>query len=679
MPFGEVKLVPGVNAERTPTLLEAGYSSSQLIRFRDGLAQKYGGWSKFFSGTVSGIPRSLHPWEDLSGTSYLGVATTTSLSVITGGVLTDITPQTLTTNPAVAMYVTQNNTYVYFDDPGIFPMSSGVSAITAAIDAVLVNVPVLVNNSGIILSGLYSCPYVTVGAAQRRFYLQGQLSSLTTSGPGGATITYQTTSGSSLVKVNNTYGALNIGDTFYANVSTTANGVTIYGAYTVLNYNYTTSQFYIRASSKATAGGLAFGANGGNAQFIYYLGTGVNSFEQTGTAVTASNWSLDNWGHILLACPENGPVFQWDPSSAGASVTAYPIATAPVASGGIFVSNSQQVLICWNTSGQTGNGFNLGWGQNPLLVAWSTVGDYTVYVPSSTNQAGSFVIPSGSAIIGGMAVANQNLIWTDLDLWVMSYIGFPLVYAFNKVGSGAGLISQYAAQQMRSSVYWMGQTNFYEYSTDGVKVIPCPIWDVVFQNLNTAYVSNIRAMPNTPFNEVGWLYPSTASGSGENDSYVKFNITEPGQPWDYGSLARSSWIDQTILGTPIAGDTSGNIWQHESTNDAGGSAMTSNFTTGYFYLAEGEEYVYVDQIIPDMKWGTFGGTPGASVQLTFNVINYPGDTPTAYGPYTMTSTTQYINVRFRGRQMSVTLQSSDSGSFWRIGKLRYRYTSDGRR
>ena len=39
MPFGGVKLIPGVNVERTPTLNEAGYSSSQLIRWRDGLAQ----------------------------------------------------------------------------------------------------------------------------------------------------------------------------------------------------------------------------------------------------------------------------------------------------------------------------------------------------------------------------------------------------------------------------------------------------------------------------------------------------------------------------------------------------------------------------------------------------------------------------------------------------------------
>jgi hypothetical protein len=320
----------------------------------------------------------------------------------------------------------------------------------------------------------------------------------------------------------------------------------------------------------------------------------------------------------------------------------------------------------------------IGISQDPLLIRWSTVGDYTSFTAAATNQAGSFRIPIGSKIIGGMAVANQNLFWTDIDLWAANYTGRPFVFGFNKIGSGAGLISSHAAQQLRGAVYWMGPTNFYVYAAGGVRVIPCPVWDAVFQNIDSTNVANVRAMPNTPFNEVGWLYPSSSSSDGENDSYVKFNITEPSAPWDYGSLSRSAWIDQSILGTPIAASPAGTVFQHESGNDAGSSAMSSSFTTGYFYIAQGEEYTFVDQIYPDFKWGTYGGTQGASVQISFNVINYPGDTANVYGPYTVNSTTQYISTRIRGRQMSITVQSSDVSSFWRLGKVRYRYASAGR-
>src|SRR4051812_48489656 len=99
MPFGEVKLVPGVNVERTPTLLEAGISQSQLVRFKDGLVQKYGGWQKYFGFALSGTPRDLHAWQDLNVTNHLLVGTTTQLAVITSGGAATITPQQLTTNP----------------------------------------------------------------------------------------------------------------------------------------------------------------------------------------------------------------------------------------------------------------------------------------------------------------------------------------------------------------------------------------------------------------------------------------------------------------------------------------------------------------------------------------------------------------------------------------------------
>jgi hypothetical protein len=315
-----------------------------------------------------------------------------------------------------------------------------------------------------------------------------------------------------------------------------------------------------------------------------------------------------------------------------------------------------------------------------MLIRWSDQGDYTSFIPSTTNQAGSFRIPIGSVIRGGMAVSNQSLFWTDLDLWAANYAGFPLVFGFNKIGAGAGAISSHSMQQLRNGVYWMGSSNFYSYSGEGVKVLPCPVWDVVFQHLNLDFTANVRAMPNTQFNEVGWLYPSSASTDGECDSYVKMNITDTGMPWDYGPLPRSAWIDQSVLGIhPISATPTGVIYYQESGRNMDGAPMTSSFTTGYFYIAEGEEFSFVDLIIPDFKWNKFGNTSSAQVQISFNVIDYPGDTPTVYGPYTMNSTTEYITVRFRGRQASITVTSSDIGSFWRLGRVRYRYAPAGRR
>src|SRR5216683_5969944 len=106
--FGAVSLTPGLNAERTPTLLRAGYSQTSLIRFRDGLAQKYGGFTRFYPFSVAGVPRDLHAWQDLNNNTHLAIGTTTQLDVISSGVLKDITPQTLISNFTPAFSTTIN-------------------------------------------------------------------------------------------------------------------------------------------------------------------------------------------------------------------------------------------------------------------------------------------------------------------------------------------------------------------------------------------------------------------------------------------------------------------------------------------------------------------------------------------------------------------------------------------
>jgi hypothetical protein len=79
-----------------------------------------------------------------------------------------------------------------------------------------------------------------------------------------------------------------------------------------------------------------------------------------------------------------------------------------------------------------------------------------------------------------------------------------------------------------------------------------------------------------------------------------------------------------------------------------------------------------------MKWGYYGGLQDADLNLTFYVADYPGETATVFGPYALNSTTKFVTPRFRGRLMSIKMESSDAGSFWRIGGTRYRIQQDGK-
>ncbi len=684
MPFGSVRLLPGINVEKTPTLLEAGYSQSQLIRFRDSLAQKLGGWQLFYSASVSGIPRDLHAWSDLNSVNHLLVGTTTNLNVITSGSLQNITPQTFTSDFAPNFSTVINTPTVTIIDPNISNVTIN--------DAVLFNTPISIG--GLILEGIFQ---ITSIVGVNSYQITAKKNATSTVNNAGSVPVFTTVINNATVSVALTaHGITALPATVVLPKATTGNGVTIQGAYSV-NTITNPNAFTITVSSVANANG-SFSMNGGKAELVYYIalgpppigagyglgaygaggyGTGVVNPSQTGAPITATDWTSDNWGQIALACPQGGGIYYWDPT--GGFTNASLISTGPPFNKGIFVSTSQQILIAYGSTIDETSAGGIGLQQDPMLVQWSDVGNFLQWQVNSNTQAGNFRIPIGSLCVGGMAVANQNLIWTDLDLWAMNYIGYPNVYGFNKIGAGAGLASGHAAMQLRGGVYWMGKSNFYSYAGGGVQVLPCPVWDFVFQNLNTAFIQNVRAIPNTPFNEVGWEFPSKASTSGENDSYVKMNISEPGAPWDYGSLNRSAWIDLNIFGYPIGATSSGVIYSHETSNDAAGQPMVWSFTTGYFALGEGEEFTMVDQVLPDFIWGTSGGNPNATVQLTFNVTNYAGDTPIQYGPYSVTKATEWIQTRFRGRFMSITVGGSDLGSFVRLGRVRYRYQSSGRR
>jgi hypothetical protein len=444
--------------------------------------------------------------------------------------------------------------------------------------------------------------------------------------------------------------------TFYINTPTQATSAST----VTMNSSLAQLVYYVTIGPQVTAGGFGSGGFGSGG-----FGTGVATTGATGTPITAVDWTLDNWGEILLACPKDGPIYAWSPDNG--YNTAQVVSQAPFFNGGIFVSMPQQILVAWRSVQSTGT-------QDNLRVRWSDQGDYTNWTVSNQTTAGSFQIPTGSLIVGGMQVANQGVIWTDVDCWVMQYVGGTVVFSFNRVASGCGLIGAHAAGTLSGDVYWMGTNNFFKMGDTGVDPMPCPVWDFVFQNMNTSYVSKVQCATNAAFNEVSWFFPSTNS-TGENDSYVKFNIREG--EWDYGTMTRTAWCDVSLLGNPIAADTLGNLYQHEMGNVTVGVTNPS-FQTGWFTIADGDQIPFVDFLWPDFKFGTYSGSANANMTVTFYSADYPDGPITTYGPYTVTSATQYLTPRIRGRLVSVKVQG-DGQSFWRLGRIRFRFAQSGKR
>jgi hypothetical protein len=374
----------------------------------------------------------------------------------------------------------------------------------------------------------------------------------------------------------------------------------------------------------------------------------------------------------LLASPTNGAIYSWDPPFTGLSDPATVVGTAPEFSWSIFVIGQLQILVSL--------GAESGGTQYPNLARWSDVGDYTDFTPSATNEAGSLQIPTGSNIIAGIAVGLGALIWTDIDLWSMTYEGLPFVFGFNRVGANCECMSRRSPAVIGNAVMWPSIRGFFRYDNSGVNFFPCPVWDFLFSNIDYSQLEQVFSAVNTPFNEASWFFPFSTSSAYYSAStaygYVKFNAQDG--VWDYGvsaQLQRTAWVDHPGAGeSPVGADTAGLLQQHEVSPDADGQPLMWSATTGYQDIQQGDEFGFIDWWIPD-----FVATPQtATINVAFQTTDYPGDPPVTYGPYPFTPTTEFLTPGLRGRQMAITISGSDAGSSVRLGASRVRISADGK-
>lgn len=427
-------------------------------------------------------------------------------------------------------------------------------------------------------------------------------------------------------------------------------------------------------------------------------GTGVAPSQGSGMPLSnVTDWTGFNWGDILVFCPAGGAVYEWEPQTGNQNGAIIP--QAPIACDGIFLAQPQQILVCWGvTTGQTGTGTAANIGvKNPLRLVWSDAGNFNVFTPAPNNFAGGFDLTSGSRIVSCVQGANMFGVWTDIGVWSGTYVGQPLVFSIIEVMKGCGLIGRKAVGVLGTTFYWMSQNQFFQMSAGGVPTpMPCPIWDRIFQsyNRNATAVDHIRFYSNAAFNEIGWFFP--AGTNTENNFLVKYDVVQ--NAWDYTPIARSAWIDQSILGPPIGsanglqGEAIGLIMQHEIGTLANGTPLNCFVMTGDFVLGTGDQFQFLDYLIPDFRYGLFNGTQNAQASITFYMGEFPSDAQgslvgAAYppvpniigGPFTVNSLQPYIEPRIRGRTVAMFINwSSAANTFLRSGLCRYRSTPDGR-
>jgi hypothetical protein len=673
MPAQKLIVRPGINTEATPLLNETGWSASYLVRFFQGMLQKLGGWAALSGTPILGTARSMLVWEDAVSNGYIAIGSDKAFEVFSNGVLYNVTPiaSTDTVTPSFSTII-----------------NTPTVKVTDASNPAGVGNYVYIENSisvgGLILQGSY--PVTNVIDANNYDILAPSNATATATNTGAAAL-FTTTMSSSSVQVTLANHGLIVGAIFTVYVPTTVGGIALSGAYNVITF-IDANNFTITGGTIASSGTTG-SENGGNVTIQYLLASGpVSSSGQggiygagaygagtygTGGATTfqqARLWSFAYWGTDVCASYTGGPLYTWISEDGFIGNPATVISTAPMnIGGGIFTAMpQQQIIACGASDGSSSD-------PDQLLIRWCDIGDNTDWTATATNQAGSFRIPRGSHIVGGIQGPQSTLIWTDVGVWLMQYIGFPLVYGFTEIGRGCGLIGQNAVGVLAGKVYWMSFNQLYVYDGSSVQVIPCTVWDKLFYNLNYLQAAKIIAAPNSFFNEMGFCYPSN-TGSGEVDSRVTYNAVEGTWTFDPpNAIIRTAWVDDSAAINPLGVDENGIIQAHETSPDANGQPMLSFAQTGYFKIGDGLDYTFIERLIPD---AVLDG--GATLQIVLFFQDYPDTAPiTTIGPLNYNEATEYLIVRGRGRLVSILIGSGDLGSTWRLGEFLYFGSAAGRR
>jgi hypothetical protein len=732
MALTEIKFAPGIDKQDTAVGAFGRWVDSDNVRFRYALPEKVGGWASLLNQTIVGVSRKMLPFVDLTGNRYVAIGTDKFLLIYFEGQLFDVTPfrsdgtgaqitftsSTLSTDSTTTKQCTittsTNHGLIAGDmivlDAVTLPSGTGLAdadfedklfQVLTAPTPTTFTIDSLNQATAIVATGgsMTVAPYTSVGPVSQTYgygFGVGQF--------GG------TVPGASITTINNS-GTFAAGATSVILTDSSvfpASGTLLIGDELM---TYTTNTIGTDTISGITRGQF------GTSDVTHADGatvTNATDFTGWGSAVLASTitlepglWSLNNFGDVLVATIANGKTFTWDSSitarlstRASQLTPGFETTNNPVASRATLISPTTRHLIHLGTC----TTINDEDTQDDMFLRFSTIEGINEYDIKATNTAGSFRLQDGTKIIGALNAKETILIWTDNALYTMKFVGAPFTFGFEQVGTNCGLIGKNAAVEIDGIAYWMSNNGFFAF--DGtVKSLPCSVEDYVYDDIDTTKGQQINAGLNNLFTEVVWWYPT--QGSTFNNRAVAYNYGEQASPplgtWYTNTnenSIRTSWIDSLIYPRPYATkyNNSGTgtfptvigeeglgqsvLFEHETGTDQvnpdGTTTTLTSFVRSFsFSLSKDQTEVFLSmrRFLPNFKVLT------GNCQITIGISDWPADATinSTYSPFTITSATQFVSTRARGRYANIQIENLNEGENWKFGTFQVDVQSDGRR
>jgi hypothetical protein len=656
MALSKLVFKPGVNRDQTNYASEGGWYETQLVRFRSGYPEKFGGWTVSNINPYTDSARAIFSWSTTDGANLLAIGTNSRVYVGAGTTLYDITP-------VYATYTTSTTP----DTDNCIGTTNASKTVTVTLTG----------------HGATTGTYVTF------------------SGIAGPTI-----GGIPVTEMNTTVQVTVIdANVFTFQATTTATSTTTSQGGTAI-----TAVVYMPAGFPITTAGYGWSTS--------TWGRGTWGSGSTSPIFQPARLIfMDKFNNDLVFNTQydtvsgaGGEIYYWEYNN---SLSNRAVLLSSV-SGAVAVPQKVGKILF------TPQGFLLALGcttydplatppdylgtYDPLLIRWSNVDpdigpEPENWQPTTTNTAGFLRLQSGSRIVTAINTRQETLVFTNTSLTSIQFLGTAEVFGLQELSHNISIIGANALTGSNNITYWMGRDRFYTYS-GRVDTLPCTIRQYIFTDLNFTQSALIFAGVNNKFTEIIWFYPS--ANSNEIDRYVVFNYLE--NIWYYGQLERTAWLDSGVFNNPV-GLADGWVYQHESgTNDgqplgAAPLPITAFIQSADVDIDDGDKYMLVRRVIPDINFrgsDTNNEVTGAPIipeaDITVGVRNFPGaasSTTNAEGVSTgatiVTATAtvdQYTNqvfIRARGRQMNFRIASDTVGTQWQLGLPRVDARPDGSR
>ena len=734
--------LPGFNKQVTSTGAESQWTGGTNVRFRYGTPEKIGGWSQLGASKLTGAARQLHHMVNKQGIKYAAIGTNRILYVYSGEVYYDIHPLVnplgtaitsafSTTNGSPTVTLTFSGSHSFQEgDIILFGEASTFSAITnsnfVAADfadkkfmvtsvpnstSITITMPSNETGSGATTSGgITFFQYFHVGPAEQVGVFGWGISQY-----GGTVTSPQTTTLNGSLSANSfgTGGSgTNIVLTSVLNFPTVGTNFIQVGTEEISYTGVDTATNTLTGITRNVRGTTNASHSSGDTVTDYsnFSGWGQSSAD-TDTVAEPGMWSLDNLGSTLIALIFNGECFEWDADATNATNTrATIISGAPTASRDMLVSTPDRHLVFLGTETTIGDKTT----QDDMFIRFSSQENINDYTPTAENSAGTQRLADGSRIMGVELGRNAIYIWTDTSLFTMRFVGTPFTFAFEQVGTNCGLIGMNAAVEVDGAAYWMSDNGFFRY-TGKLESMDCLVEDYVYDNINTTSNQFVYAGINNLFGEVTWFYPESGSNvNTQSVTYSYLDSTSKRPIWfvnDSALFIRTTWQDSSVFGLPhgtqydagtdssfdVTGNTDGISYYYEHETGVNQirlgvtTAIPANITSGDYDITQkvirgaatnmadlrgdGENIMRVSRIIPD-----FISQQGNSI-IQLDLRNYPNDTAasSSLGPFTITSTTDKVDTRARGRAIALTISNTAVDTSWKLGTFRLDIHAGGRR